>query len=59
MKNQVFYGLFVAYVFAYYFTYSAQEKFTLSGTISEEKSNETLIGVNILFPEISSWYNHQ
>ncbi|MDC1379659.1 TonB-dependent receptor, partial [Algibacter sp.] len=33
---------------------SAQEKFTLSGTISEEKSNETLIGVNIIFPEISA-----
>jgi hypothetical protein len=32
----------------------AQEKFTLSGTISEEKSNETLIGVNILFPEIQA-----
>ncbi|WP_044398745.1 TonB-dependent receptor [Lacinutrix sp. Hel_I_90] len=28
----------------------AQDKFTLSGTIQEEKSNETLIGVNILFP---------
>ncbi len=33
---------------------NAQEKFTISGTISEEKSNETLIGVNILFPEIQS-----
>ncbi|GAA4971421.1 TonB-dependent receptor [Algibacter aquimarinus] len=33
---------------------NAQEKFTLSGTISEEKSNETLIGVNIIFPEIAS-----
>tara|TARA_R110002049_G_scaffold308770_1_gene513999 strand:+ start:12213 stop:14585 length:2373 start_codon:yes stop_codon:yes gene_type:complete len=32
----------------------AQEKFTISGTISEEKSNETLIGVNIIFPEIKS-----
>jgi len=30
----------------------AQEKFTISGTITEAKSNETLIGVNILFPEI-------
>ena len=30
----------------------AQEKFTISGTISELSSNETLIGVNILFPEI-------
>ena len=35
-------------------TSNAQEKYTLSGTISEEKSNETLIGVNILFPEIQS-----
>lgn len=33
---------------------SAQEKFTLSGTISEENSNETLIGVNIIFPEIQA-----
>lgn len=31
---------------------NAQEKFTLSGTIVEEKSNETLIGVNIIIPEI-------
>ncbi|MEY8847576.1 TonB-dependent receptor [Psychroserpens sp. XS_ASV72] len=29
----------------------AQEKFTLSGTISDQSSNETLIGVNILFPD--------
>ncbi len=35
-------------------TVTAQEKFTFSGTISEEKSNETLIGVNILFPEIKT-----
>lgn len=35
-------------------TLNAQEKFTISGTISEEKSNETLIGVNIIFPEISA-----
>ncbi|GAA4897584.1 TonB-dependent receptor [Flaviramulus aquimarinus] len=33
---------------------NAQERFTLSGTVSEEKSNETLIGVNIIFPEISA-----
>ncbi|WP_299254664.1 TonB-dependent receptor [uncultured Aquimarina sp.] len=34
--------------------YSAisQEKFTINGTISEQSSNETLIGVNVLFPEI-------
>ncbi len=30
----------------------SQEKFTLSGTISEQSSNETLIGVNVIFPEL-------
>ncbi|MDB4273992.1 TonB-dependent receptor, partial [Algibacter sp.] len=52
MKNP-----FLWFLCALYFTIlplSAQEKFTLSGTISEEKSNETLIGVNIIFPEISA-----
>ncbi|KAA1247109.1 TonB-dependent receptor [Aquimarina sp. RZ0] len=33
-------------------TVFSQEKFTISGTISEQSSNETLIGVNVLFPEI-------
>ncbi|WP_372936711.1 carboxypeptidase-like regulatory domain-containing protein [Seonamhaeicola sp.] len=32
----------------------AQEKFTLSGIITEEKSNETLIGVNIIFPSLQT-----
>ncbi|MFD2098345.1 TonB-dependent receptor [Flagellimonas iocasae] len=32
----------------------AQQKFTLSGTISEANSNETLIGVTIAFPEINT-----
>ncbi|NNE31393.1 MAG: TonB-dependent receptor [Winogradskyella sp.] len=31
-----------------------QEKFTLSGTITDSNSNETLIGVNIIIPEIQS-----
>ncbi len=30
----------------------SQKKYTLSGTISEEKSNETLIGVTIAVPEL-------
>ena len=30
----------------------AQEKFTISGTISDANSNETLIGVNIYIPEL-------
>ena len=32
----------------------SQEKVTLSGTISEAASGETLIGVNILFPELQT-----
>jgi hypothetical protein len=33
---------------------SAQEKFTLSGTISDNNSNETLIGVNLFVPELKT-----
>ncbi|MCB0447692.1 MAG: TonB-dependent receptor, partial [Gelidibacter sp.] len=33
---------------------SAQEKFTISGTITDQSSNETLIGVNIIFPELQT-----
>ncbi len=32
----------------------SQEKFTLSGNISDIESNESLIGVNILFPELET-----
>lgn len=32
----------------------SQEKFTLNGTISDTNSNETLIGVNILIPELKA-----
>ncbi len=35
------------------FSTFGQEKFTISGAITEKKSNETLIGVNILFPELN------
>jgi len=31
-----------------------QEKVTLSGTITDQTSNETLIGVNIIFPELQT-----
>ncbi|WP_339625919.1 TonB-dependent receptor [uncultured Winogradskyella sp.] len=33
---------------------SSQEKYTLSGAITDNTSNETLIGVNILIPDIQS-----
>ena len=32
----------------------AQDKFTISGTISDKESNETLIGVTIIFPELQT-----
>lgn len=35
----------------------AQEKITLSGTITDANSNETLIGVNIVFPELQTGTN--
>ncbi|MDO7172877.1 TonB-dependent receptor [Mariniflexile sp. AS56] len=35
-------------------TANAQSKFTLKGVISEEKNNETLIGVSIIFPELNT-----
>ncbi len=33
---------------------SAQEKFTLSGTVSEEATGETLIGVNVIIPSLQT-----
>ncbi|MAQ75677.1 MAG: hypothetical protein CL613_05020 [Aquimarina sp.] len=39
-------------LFSVYFSFS-QEKYTISGIITEESTNETLIGVNVLFPEIN------
>ena len=33
---------------------TAQEKFTISGTITDSQSNETLIGVNIIVPDLQT-----
>ncbi|MFP4846046.1 TonB-dependent receptor [Winogradskyella sp. PE311] len=48
-------------LFALFFIFSCttsiifcQEKYTINGTITDSKSNETLIGVNIILPEIQS-----
>ena len=44
---------FYTFLFLLVFNSSfSQEKFTLSGTITDSKSNETLIGVNVFFPEL-------
>ncbi len=45
--------LFLCLCMGSMFSFS-QDKVTLSGTILEEKSNETLIGVNILIPELQT-----
>src|SRR5690606_16901507 len=50
MKN-IFICFIILSIFSC-FDASSQEKFTLSGTIFEVKSNETVIGVNLYFPEI-------
>lgn len=50
MNKYILSGLIL--VFLSSFSIQSQEKFTLSGIISEKSSNETLIGVNVIFPEI-------
>ncbi|MBB4804138.1 hypothetical protein HNP37_004224 [Flavobacterium nitrogenifigens] len=47
-KNTCTFFLFILTIL----TSFAQEKFTLSGTISDSKNNETLIGVNIYIPSL-------
>ncbi|MET3026655.1 TonB-dependent receptor [Flavobacterium sp. UW10123] len=47
-KNTCTFFLFILTIF----TSFAQEKFTLSGTISDSKNNETLIGVSIYIPSL-------
>ncbi len=44
--------LLLLFCFFQFATTFAQEKFTISGTISDANSNETLIGVNIYVPEL-------
>lgn len=43
---------FLFIVFLISITAFAQEKFTLSGIITDVKNNETLIGVNLYFPDL-------
>lgn len=49
-KNTYTFFLFILTIF----TSFAQEKFTLSGTIIDNKNNETLIGVNIFIPALKA-----
>ncbi|TPN82075.1 TonB-dependent receptor [Aquimarina algicola] len=52
LKKHKLFSILLFFLFLASLSVSAQEKFTLSGTISEISSNETLIGVNVIFPEI-------
>ncbi len=51
MKKHTFFSIIVFFLFSYSIVLS-QEKFTLNGTVSESSSNETLIGVSIIFPDL-------
>ena len=55
MKN--LYLPFVLIALLISFSTFSQEKFTLSGSITDNKSNETMIGVNIYIPETKSSTN--
>ncbi len=53
MKKHIFISLIGLLFFLCSTSYLySQEKYTLSGIVSEKSSNETLIGVTIIFPEI-------
>ncbi|MDP5081221.1 MAG: TonB-dependent receptor [Winogradskyella sp.] len=48
------FSVFVVLFLVFSLFTTAQEKFTLSGTIIDNQSNETLIGVNIIIPELQT-----
>lgn len=57
MQNQIMISKKISlllFLFLGCFSVAAQEKFTLSGTISDSNSNETLIGVNLFIPELKT-----
>ncbi|WP_422079737.1 TonB-dependent receptor [Ulvibacterium sp.] len=47
-------GTLLIVLFCFSFLSFSQQKFTLSGTISEASSNETLIGVTLVVPELGT-----
>lgn len=49
LKKAILCAIFISNIFL-----SAQEKYTISGTISEKSSNETLIGVTIAVAELAT-----
>jgi len=51
MKNKIIYVLFLLATTSHAFS---QGKVTLSGTVADKSNNETLIGVNIVVPELNT-----
>ncbi|MEZ4854168.1 carboxypeptidase-like regulatory domain-containing protein [Flavobacterium sp.] len=47
-------GLFTFFIYGITFCAFAQEKFTLSGTITDALTGETMIGVTILIPDLNT-----
>ncbi len=47
-------SVLLTYLLLHFFALSAQEKYTLSGIVSEKRTGETLIGVNIIIPELNT-----
>ncbi len=52
MTGRSYFLLFFLLISTYYV--SSQQRFTLSGTVSEAASNETMIGVTIAIPELNT-----
>ena len=48
------YLAFLLALFGHFFVLQAQERYTLSGTVSEASSNETLIGVTVAISELKT-----
>jgi hypothetical protein len=46
--------LFIFSLFFFFLSFNAQEKFTLSGIITDEINGETLIGVNVIINELKT-----
>ncbi|WP_306352631.1 TonB-dependent receptor [Flavobacterium sp. '19STA2R22 D10 B1'] len=54
MKISLKYHLLLVLFYLFTFSVVAQEKYTLSGTIADIGSNETLIGVNVFIKELNT-----
>ncbi|HET8885969.1 MAG TPA: TonB-dependent receptor [Salinimicrobium sp.] len=53
MKQTIFFLIFFCTIITADKAYT-QEKFTISGTVKEASSNETVIGVNVIIPELQT-----